>query len=40
VCELKKHGGWTLTEDHFRVIKKRLGLSKPMREPGARSRKA
>jgi hypothetical protein len=40
VCELKKHGGWTLTEDNFRVIKKRLGLSKPMREPGARSRKA
>jgi hypothetical protein len=40
VRELKERGGWTLTEDHFRVIKQRLGLSEPVRKPGARSGKA
>jgi hypothetical protein len=39
VRELKRRGGWTLSEDHFRVIKKRLGLSKPARRRAGRSRK-
>jgi hypothetical protein len=35
VRELKEHGGWTLTEDHFRVIKKRMGLSASVHKPPA-----